>query len=205
MNDDSMDPRERLLRGRVKDDFRKRMKALRGSLPKEARAARSAKITERLLALPELASVRSFAAFSPIRGEVDPRAIVRGLREREVEIILPRVLPEEGMLSLHRFAPGDPLTESGWGILEPPEHCPRVTEVDAIMVPALAVDLLGHRIGYGKGFYDRLLPTLGAALRITVAYDFQLIAEVPALAHDERVDLVVTDAQVVRTGRVETN
>ena len=67
-----------------------------------------------------------------------------------------------------------------------------------MIVPALAVDETGQRIGYGKGFYDRLLARIAPpASTLVVAYDFEIVAEVPATEHDRRVDVVVTDARTV--------
>jgi 5-formyltetrahydrofolate cyclo-ligase len=65
-------------------------------------------------------------------------------------------------------------------------------------VPALAVDARGFRIGYGRGFYDRLLPTLPNALTVAIVYDFQLVAEVPEEPFDVPVHVVATDARVLR-------
>lgn len=66
------------------------------------------------------------------------------------------------------------------------------------MIPALAVDPRGYRIGYGGGYYDKLIPALHSARTCAVAYDFQLIAEVLELPFDVAVDLIVTDARVMR-------
>lgn len=195
-----MDPRERLLRVRVKNDFRKRMRALRKALPREARAARSARITEAALALPELAAPGRVLAFSPIRGEVELGPLLEALRARGATIALPRVVPESNELTLHVHEAGDPLEESGWGILEPTEDAPRVDGLDVVLVPCLAIDLSGQRIGYGRGFYDRMLSEHPEALRVALAYDFQLLAEAPAFDHDVPVHVVVTDARVVRVG-----
>src|SRR4029077_7939559 len=82
--------------------------------------------------------------------------------------------------------------------LAEPEAVPG--ELDVIMVPALAVDPGGHRIGYGAGYYDRTLPRFAAATAtgVAVTFDFQLLAEIPSLGNDVRVDWVVTDTRVLR-------
>jgi 5-formyltetrahydrofolate cyclo-ligase len=92
------------------------------------------------------------------------------------------------------------------GFLQPPAGSPRVPELDVgiVLVPALAVDERGHRIGWGKGFYDRLLPLVPDAVRIALVFDFQLVAEVPDTPGDERVDYVVTDSRVIATARVRS-
>ena len=87
-----------------------------------------------------------------------------------------------------------------FSVPEPPEDAARLLpkEVDFALVPALALDPRGYRIGYGGGYYDRLLPKLSQARTCAVAFDFQLIAEVPELPFDVAVDLVVTDERVIR-------
>ena len=78
--------------------------------------------------------------------------------------------------------------------MEPAADAPVATALDAIIVPAIAVDPTGHRIGYGAGYYDRTLPAFAPpAVSIAVAYDWQLVAEVPATEGDVRVAWVVTD------------
>jgi 5-formyltetrahydrofolate cyclo-ligase len=88
----------------------------------------------------------------------------------------------------------------GTGLREPMPTEPEAVAgaLDVIVVPALAVDPSGHRIGYGAGYYDRTLPRFAASsTSIAVAFDFQLVAEVPSTPHDARVDWVVTDARVL--------
>jgi 5-formyltetrahydrofolate cyclo-ligase len=92
------------------------------------------------------------------------------------------------------------LDEAGFGFREPPTSAPEAQagDIDVIVVPALAVDPSGHRIGYGAGYYDRTLPPFAPpAVAIVVAYDYQLLAEVPAASHDVRVPWIVTDARTL--------
>ena len=141
--------------------------------------------------------------YPTIRGEVELGPLLEALRARGATIALPRVVPESNELTLHVHEAGNPLEESGWGILEPREDAPRVDGLDVVLVPCLAIDLSGQRIGYGRGFYDRMLSEHPEALRVALAYDFQLLAEAPAFDHDVPVHVVVTDARVVRVGEDE--
>lgn len=188
------------VRVRAKEELRRRMRAIRKGLPREARAERARKLGERLLALPETATPKIVAAFVAIHGEVNLAPVLRELRARGATIAMPRVDPEEAAIVLHEHRDGDPLEESGFGVPEPLPSAPRVdlAQVDLVLVPGLAFDPRGFRIGYGKGYYDQLLPTLPHAFRLAVGYDFQLVAEVPELPHDERVQAIVTDARVLR-------
>ncbi len=196
-----MDPQERYLRQRVKEELRRRIRAVRGALPASARAARSARVAERVLALPEVAEARCVAGFVAIRGEVDPRAILQALAEAGARVCLPRVDPERGTLTLHEWAPGAALRPGAFGVPEPPADAPDVSpqDVDLAIVPGLAFDPRGHRVGYGKGYYDRLLAAMPSARTVAVGYDFQLVPEVPNLPHDVPVAAVVTDARTLRT------
>ena len=113
-------------------------------------------------------------------------------------VALPRVVGDE--LQLHFVDSDTVLVEGAFSVREPPETAAQVQpeEVDFALVPALAVDPRGYRIGYGGGYYDKLIPRLGHACTCAVAYDFQLISEVPELPFDVAVDLVVTDERVIR-------
>jgi len=189
---------EQALRTRAKETIRLQMKAIRGSLPAEARQARSAAVVRSVLALPEARSCRVLATFVPMRSEVDVGAVAQDVRARGGRVALPRVAGSK--LVLHEPPAGEPLVRSGFGVMEPPADAPVVdpSSVDLVLVPALAVDEGGHRIGYGRGFYDRLLPTLTGATSVAVVFDFQLVAEVPVQEADRPVDIVATDVRVLR-------
>lgn len=191
---------ELTLRAQVKGEMRRKMRAIRGALPREAREARSAAIIERLTALDLYADAPSVVAFHPIRGEVDLRPLYPLVVDAGKTLALPRVDHETGQLVLHVHRPGDPLEEGGYQILEPLPDAPVLpdAELGLILCPGLAVDERGHRIGYGGGFYDRLLTRCPDARTVAVAFDFQLIAEAPVMPGDVAVEAVVTDLRLIR-------
>ncbi len=192
-----MDEEQVLLR--VKLELRKRMRGLRNTTPASACAVRSEKIVERLRALPVVGGAKSVALFWPIedKHEVDLRALDDELRARGGRVAYPAIDPETRAMTF-RFAPTSELEERGLGFAEPPPGAQEAQALDAIVVPALAIDERGHRLGYGAGYYDRTLPRFAPpAVTIGVAYDFQLLVEVPALALDVPVDWVVTDARTI--------
>lgn len=190
---------ERYIRQRVKDELRRRMRSVRRALPREAREARARAAAERVMALPAFVQARTVLAFVAVRGEMDPAPVVQAARAAGKRLALPRVDFEAMALRLHLWEADDPLAEGGYGIPEPDPAAPTVdaSEVDLVLVPALAVDPTGQRIGYGKGFYDRLLPTLPRAVRCALVYDFQLIGEVPRTPEDVPVHVIVSDARVI--------
>lgn len=189
---------EQALRMRAKAELRERLRALRRVMPEAACSARSAALCERLIALPELDRARVVVGYAAYRKEASIDRALQAAEEAGKTIGLVRVEPENA-LGVHRHRSGDALIENAYGILEPAEDAPRIelASVDLILVPALAVDERGHRIGYGQGYYDRLLPRLPRAFKIAVAYDFQLLAETPNTHADVPLDCVVTDERVV--------
>jgi 5-formyltetrahydrofolate cyclo-ligase len=190
---------EGLLRQRAKLALRNRMRAVREALPGSACEARSSEITTRLLSLVELERASTVLVFASIRNEVRTQRCMHAAWAAGKHVALPRVIEDE--LRLYAVAAETELVEGALGVPEPPADAPRVEpgDVGFALVPALAVDPRGYRIGYGGGYYDKLIPQLRNACTCAVAYDFQLISEVPELPHDVPVDLVVTDERVIRT------
>jgi 5-formyltetrahydrofolate cyclo-ligase len=195
-------PPEEIIRQRVKAELRKRMRGVRKATPKEACAARSAKIAARLLEHRAIAAAKRVALFWPIeeRHEVDLRSVDADLRARGVAIAYPAIDPDNGTMTLRFVDAAHPMEERGYGFCEPTAAAPEAAagEIDVLVVPALAIDPVGHRIGYGAGYYDRTIPRYAPpAVTIGVAYDFQLVAEVPFTEHDVPLAWVVTDARVI--------
>jgi 5-formyltetrahydrofolate cyclo-ligase len=193
-----------IFRQQAKAMMRKRARALRASLPKAAIAARSAALCERLLELPALRAAKSVALFDPIvaKNEVDLRDVDRNLRARGVEVYYPSIDPEDRVMVFRRVDDPDAMQERGLGFRDPGPGAPEAEALDVVVVPAIAVDGRGHRIGYGAGFYDRALPRYAPpALKVAVAFDFQLAAEVPNGDADVPVDWVVTDGKVLEIPR----
>lgn len=190
-------PPDDVIRVRVKAELRKRIRGVRATMPAEACAKRSAKLVARLEAHPALQRARSVALFWPIveKHEVDLRPLDASLRARGVAVAYPSIDPETRVMTF-RFASPESLEERGLGFCEP---LPTATEaargdLDVLVVPAIAIDPAGHRIGYGAGYYDRTIPRFAPpAVAIGVAFDFQLVAEVPATEHDVPLSHVVTD------------
>ena len=190
------------LRAAAKRALRQRMRSLRRVMPDTACAVRSRAICERVLELPEFAQASCIVGYASYKKEADPASIM-GIAEQAGKTLgLVRIEPDFG-LSVHRYRSGDALIENEFGIAEPAADAPRIAfeDIGMIIVPALAVDARGQRIGYGRGYYDRLLPKLPHAFKIAVAYDFQLLVETPDTPHDVPVDCVVTDQRVLRVER----
>jgi 5-formyltetrahydrofolate cyclo-ligase len=144
-------------------------------------------------ALPAFARARHVATYAATRGEIDPRALAA-----RASVIYPRVRGDE--LDFFTLAAGD-LAAGRFGILEPTGDAIEVAPaaIDLVLVPGVAFARDGHRLGFGRGFYDRFLSRAAHALRVGLAHDFQLVDQLPPRTGDEPVDLVLTPRERIVT------
>jgi 5-formyltetrahydrofolate cyclo-ligase len=184
---------QRVLRTYAKRELRTRMQSIRKLLPDGSTQERSGRACAAVCALEEFAAARIVAGYIAMRKELDVSAVLVAAAESGKQVVLPRIALDG--LEFHLHVPGQPLVENDWGVLEPDPNATKVAiaDIDLMLVPALALDLRGYRIGYGKGFYDHVLPQLARGHAVGMVYDFQLLAEVPEEAHDQRVHRIVTD------------
>ncbi len=188
----------------AKLELRKRMRAVRAAHPAEALRARSQALVERARSLEAFEASRAIALFYPMieRKEVDLRELDAEARRRGKRVYYPFLEPRADTLvsGLRLTASLSDLADRGQRFLAPPPDAEQARrgDVDLLFVPALAVAPSGHRLGDGAGFYDSLLPDVcPPAKAVAVAYDFQLMVELPVLPHDVPCDLIVTDARVL--------
>lgn len=191
------------LTARAKVQLRRRARATRLALSREALDARSALIVERVAGTRSFTAARSVALFWPLldRGEVDLRALDRAARVSGKLVYYP-FLERNG----DRARTGFRLTRSpeelvprGERFAEPPLDAPEAQrgDIDLVVVPALAASSNGDRLGYGLGFYDATLPDVcPPAEALVVVYDFELLAELPTGPSDVPCGLVATDLRM---------
>jgi 5-formyltetrahydrofolate cyclo-ligase len=183
----------------AKAAIRRDAQALRNALPAQMRADAAGTIAERGLpcALPADAIV---SGFMPLKTEINPVPLMRRLADAGARLALPAVAGRGRPLVMRAFAFGDALASGVWGIREPK---PDASEVfpDILLVPMLAFDRSGHRVGYGAGYYDLTIASLRAhknVLAVGIAFAAQEIAQVPATERDARLDLVLTELEDIR-------
>ncbi len=178
--------------------------------PEREACARAA--AQRLLALPELAprgAPGCISGYVAIRGELDPAGALEAARAAGFVVALPRIDTRwPPRLRFHRVTGAADLGDGPHGLTEPLASCPEVPVggIDVMLVPGLAFDAAGRRLGYGGGYYDVAGRELRdrapsdakpAGLMIGLAYDFQVVASCPADERDVAVDLVVTESRVL--------
>lgn len=186
---------------REKDALRRRLRAARAAIPPAERARLAAAVEERLFALPALRRARTVLVFDAFGSEVPTEELVRGLMEQGKRVLLPVVQGRDMFAA--ELRPGDPLVPTSYGPREPAQRTPvDPAEVDVVVVPGLAFDRKGYRVGYGAGYYDRYLARLPErALRVGIGFHLQLVEGVPRRAGDEPLDVVVTDRETVECRR----
>ena len=160
----------------------------------EAAPEAGAAIAQNFLKCVELADSVPVAGYLPTRHEADPRALMESLRNKGFPILLPRVAARNAPLAFHLFRHDAHPVEGAFGLNEPAPEWPQGVP-DVLLIPVLAFDEKGYRLGYGGGYYDRTLKALRAAknLRaIGIAFSGQERA-LPHDEHDERLDGIVTE------------
>jgi 5-formyltetrahydrofolate cyclo-ligase len=183
--------------------LRREALARRDALPPELRQRAAESVAARSLPV-EVPPGVVVSGFSPIGSEINPLALMRHLAEGGARLALPVVMGRGRPLVFRAWAWGEPLGKGQWGIREPRPDAPEV-EPDILLVPLAAFDRVGHRIGYGAGYYDLTLMALRAAkpvVAVGLAYAAQEIATVPATARDARLDLVLTEREVIDCRKV---
>jgi 5-formyltetrahydrofolate cyclo-ligase len=176
-----------------KRTLRRQILALRDGLDTETLRRRSAAVRDALFPLNRYRSAKTVHLFVPFGSEVDTRPILEELWAREVRTVLPRVASNRQLDHL-AVTDWNELEPGAYSIPEPMAHCPTVSpkEVELVLVPGVAFDRTGGRLGYGGGYYDRFLDACPAP-RVALAFALQIVPEVPRESHDLLVDDIITD------------
>ncbi len=183
-----------------KRSLRTQLLAQRRALGHDVWCASSHAAQLNLLSLDEYAQAECVALYASAHNETDTSLILAAAFESGKRVLYPAVCGQQ--MVFRRVERIEELQEGAFGILEP---CPTGTdhhadEADLIVVPGVAFDLSGHRIGYGKGFYDRFLHHPGCRAHLVgLCHDFQLVGNlIPADPHDIPMEIIVTDTRIIR-------
>ena len=181
-----------------KAGLRKNVLSRRDALPADLHLTYSARITSDILALNEYRDARCVAAYMSFGSEFDTWTFIRDILARGKRLALPRIDAEKKNIEMRSVADLDrDLVAGTWGIREPVERCPPVTlnTLDFVLVPGVAFTGRGERLGYGKGFYDRLIAGLNPECKlVAAAFSCQMVERMPTTPTDRQVHLVVTEA-----------
>ena len=188
-----------------KKALRREMLARRRALSAEERTRASEMICTRVRALTMLQEARTIMLYASTGEEIDLCPLMEELLAEGRHIALPEITGR-GVMEARELPAMDALTDGIFGIrtpdparggIIPPE------EIDLVIVPGAAFDEYGGRLGLGGGYYDRFLPRAQRAVRLVLAFDFQIVRDVPMGVQDARIDAVLTERRMISCKRMK--
>jgi len=183
-----------------KKQLRKLLRSQRRSLSPAEVTAKGRLIAERLRPFPPFQQTRTLVLYSANENEVQTETIWQEAAAQGKAVYYPRITADRANLEFVRRYPGERLIPGTFGILIPSgeDLLSGLRKTDVVLTPGVGFDRQGHRLGRGKGYYDRAFQgVLSEGLRVALAYEFQIIAYIPAVAHDERVQYIVTEVELI--------
>jgi len=182
----------------AKAELRKHIRAALQKISPAVRAVESIELCARLK--PQLRSARTILFFAPLPGELDLWPLLEESVPAEKTVALPWFDPAAQAYRARRVATlAGEIVTGKFGVREPAASCPEIPldAFDLVLVPGVAFDLSGNRLGRGQGFYDRLLANI-SGVKCGVGYDFQLLEKIPAEPHDAKVNYILTPTRGVK-------
>lgn len=186
----------------IKADARKRAAGIRLAAHEVARDTAPLALAARAFPVKPTIGQSIVSAFYPYMSEIDTRPLLGRLAGEGWTTCLPIVIKLGEPLIFRRWMPGEPTVQGVWNIPRPAEEAPLV-EPDVLLVPLMAFDRQGYRLGYGGGFYDRTLALLRGKKTVTAIGVGYAAQEVPAVAHnsfDQPLDYVMTESETIKIG-----
>jgi len=185
-----------------KKELRKKVQEIRDNLQPEQRRMLSARIAENLWSIPEFNRAETLLFFLSFRSEVDTRPMIRRALDEKKTVCIPCTDMQTKTMVASRIMnlDGD-LRMGNYNILEPRQECLRPVppqRIDVVLMPGVAFDLKGGRLGYGGGYYDRFLERCSPrCLLIALAFELQIVEHVPCADHDIHTHKIVTEKRVI--------
>jgi 5-formyltetrahydrofolate cyclo-ligase len=186
-----------------KAEIRRQLLSRRDHIPPEVRKAKNRIIRESLLSLAAFRNAGIIFLYASFRTEVDTAELIKASLSGGKRVVLPKVDRERGELLLVEISDFSDLVPGYLGIPEPrvPGKQMDINDIALVILPGAGYDAAGNRIGYGGGYYDRLLSRLQMPVPlIAPAYEEQIIDAIPSEPHDIRVQMIVTDRRLIKCG-----
>jgi len=186
----------------LKKEIRHQIISLRLTLSADEVRLKSARITDLTLNLPEWQRAKKVMIYLPFRKEVDTTGLISRAFAEGKHVVIPACRENPRRIIASRLLDiAEDLTPGAWGILEPkPEALRQVcpSEIDLVLVPGVAFDRCGNRLGYGAGYYDRFLRTLRPNVKaMALAFQLQVLEQIETKEHDSPVDMLVTEEGLI--------
>ena len=183
-----------------KEQLRDQIRNQRSNKSKSFILEKSEKISKNLCNLKEFQQADHILFYVSYNGEVDTHSLLKKTLSSKKTVFVPLSNPKDHTLSISELRAFSDLIPGTYGILEPKKEKIRpssIHNIDVVLVPGVAFDKYGHRLGQGGGYYDWFL-SKSTAISIALSFKFQLVKEIPVESHDQSVDIIVTEHQVIR-------
>ncbi len=184
----------------VKQTLRQQMRLRRDAVPMSVRKLAASDIANNFMGSIPFSQRDIIAFYWPVGSEIDLSLMADALIEQGHICVLPVIEEKDNPLIFRQYMKNMELFIHPKYLIKEPPKSARIFEPTIIIIPLLAFDALGHRLGYGGGFYDRTLDKLqkkANILTVGVAYDFMQVAQLPIEKHDQKLDCVITDKRVI--------
>lgn len=178
----------------MKNKIRKEILALRKAMPICLLEENSRIISEKVIAHSEYQNAELVLCYIDAKGEVRTRDIINNAWENEKRVAVPRVYGD--IMKFHLISSYNDLELGCFGIMEPKKQCIEVTEIpekSVVIMPGVAFDKDGNRIGYGKGYYDKFFSTYSKLYKIAIAFSLQIVSEIQMDEFDIKANCVITE------------
>lgn len=184
----------------MKERLRRKLTKIRKNLSESEVLEKSKQIKKRLYEINEFKQASTILFYVSYNNEVYTHDMIKECMPNKKNMIVPISDKENRRLILSKLNNWNSLESGSYGILEPrKEKIKKITldKIDLIIVPGVVFDMNGHRLGHGMGYYDRLLKDSTNASHIGLAFEFQIVDEIPAEKHDFPVDKIVTEERII--------
>jgi len=183
----------------MKEILRKEIKEKRKKQSKEEQRKKSKEIKEKLFNLKEYKEAKTILIYVSYNSEVFTHEMIKEALNNK-NVVVPISNTKNNTLSLSILESWNDLESSSYGILEPKKDKIKeipIDEIDLIIVPGVAFDIRGNRMGHGKGYYDKLLEKT-KLITIGLAFEFQLVNKIPTEKHDKPVNIIITEKRIIK-------
>lgn len=185
----------------TKENLRNNILQKRNMLTDSEIIIKSKKITNTILKMNEFKESEFILFYISYASEVNTHELIKQCLLKGKKIVVPVVIYSENKLILSELNSWNHLEKGAYNILEPKSEFLKeayIESIDLMFIPGIVFDIFGNRIGHGKGYYDRLLTSTNKALCIGLAYELQIVENVPVEAHDIKVDRIITEKRVIK-------
>jgi len=192
----------------LKKILREQLLAKRDRIRSEARKRKEAAIRKRLFASNDLRKAKSILFYASFRSEVGTMECIEKALTGGKKVALPRVMKAEQRLRLYFIESLNDLVSGSWGILEPDTKLCKETgldNIDVVITPGAGFDSAGNRLGYGAGYYDKLLSgSYRRPVIMALAFEEQIVPKLPGEAHDVKMNKIITDRRTIDCRKAES-